>query len=180
MEVIHDESIALFAKKVCKAGNDINRIFTRYKPQSTPRKSGDSVCFSIDKDKKNFTDLKNSYIEFKIQIIKKADDEPYVKSATEQVACIDNLRYSFIKSATLKLNNTVIGNPNAQTWLHKFFDLYIEPTDYRIRSTEKIFAGAGHEDDAGRVSNAILTYTVHIIPSLIRHQILPKFASSDN
>lgn len=149
MEVYHGEEIAFFSKKNCKAGNELNRVYTRYKPVSIPRKAGDTVSFAIDKDKKNFTDLKNSYIGFKIQIIKKADDEPYVKSETEQVACIDNMRFSFIKSASLKLNNTLVGNPNAQTWLHKFFDMYIEPTDYRIRTTEKIFAGAADEDDAG-------------------------------
>ena len=151
MQIVHNEDIALFSKKSCIAGIDQSKNFTKYKPISIPRKVGDAVIFSIDKDKKNYTDLKNSYISVKLQIIQKADDEPYVKSATEQVSCIDNLRYSLFKSAVLKLNNTVVGNPNAQTWLHRFFDMYIQPTDYRIRTTGKIFAGAQYEDDAGRL-----------------------------
>lgn len=151
MQIVHSEDISFFSKRSCVAGIDNNRNFVKYKPISIPRKVGDTAIFCIDKDNKNYTDLKSSYITVKLQIINKSDEEPYVKSATETVSCIDNLRYSLFKSAQLKLNNTIVGNPNAQTWLHRFFDIYIQPTDYRIRTTGKIFAGAEHEDDAGRL-----------------------------
>lgn len=169
MDLSHLENLALFSQSPCLNGLDFSCIYTKYRPVSSVKYLGDTISFSIQKDSKNFTDLSKSYIVMKLQIVDKTTNEPYVSSATATAAVVDNIRYSLVKSASISLNKTKIGNPEAQTWLQKYIELYTEPTDYKEKE-EAVFAGS-KEDDAGKY------HTVSIITFFSSG---PDFGMSDN
>ena len=148
MELQHSPELAIFARKSCLSGTEHSKILTRYLPISSPKCLGDSISFSIEKDSKNFTDLSRSYVVMRIQIIDKTTNLPYVSSATTSAAVVDNIRYSLVKSTSIELNKTKIGNPEAQPWIQKFLELYTEPSDFK-QQEQAGFAGA-EADDPGK------------------------------